>query len=100
MWLPRTAIPPSAPLTWETPAGDTDVPTRILQDLQKFLACARVGIQSSCMFTNDDKQMLKLLVASNCFSARANLVFKSNLHLRRNLWCPVCRANKEAKSFQ
>ena len=52
------------------------------------------------MFTNDDKQMLKLLVASNCFSARANLVFKSNLHLRRNLWCPVCRANKEAKSFQ
>lgn len=81
----RTPIDASLPLSFDfvdTALSNTSgLNTRILVDMQKFLACSTVLRHPS--FDNQAKQALKIIAsATTAFSARTGLVFKSNEFLR------------------
>lgn len=71
----------------EEPINPTGLAAKILFDLQRFIACRKV-MQKEHLVNNQLSSDLKIVVAhSKVISARVNLIFRSNTHLRPGIIC-------------
>ena len=60
----------------------TGMSTKYLVDMQRFLACRKVSEQEHLVETSLGPQLKQVVGLSKIFSARSNLMFRSNTSLR------------------
>lgn len=62
--------------------NETGMATKHLVDIQRFLACRKVSEQEHLVETTLGPELKQLVGLSKIFSARSNLMFRSNSSLR------------------